>query len=183
MRVRVRRFRRDDQGGPQSSGLIQRPCHWHPILPIEKALVGYLALSGVIGSNVLSAVGCRPSVWPFMASSWPVFVFTRASCSPRLAATNTASADFPPGYPVGISLGKSANYSCTTSSFTQTPRIQGFDMWCCLTRTLGLFYDVSVRRLATPAPASFPRSLTVSQLPSPSALLRLSRSRNSCRPD
>ena len=27
------------------------------------------------------------------------------------------------------------------------------------------------------------RSLTVSQLPSPSALLRLSRSRNSCRPD
>jgi len=119
MRVRIRRFRRDDQGCPQSSGLIQRPCHWHPMLPIEKALVGYLALSGVVGSNVLFAVECRPSVRPFMAAR------SRCSClsghlsAPGLLFTSTASADFPPGYPVGISLGKNTDYDCTTPPFTQ----------------------------------------------------------------
>ena len=149
MRVRVRRFRRDDQGCPQLSGLIQRPCHWHPMLPIEEALVGYLALAGVIGSNVLSAVECRPSVWPFMAAR------SRCSClsghlsAPGLLFTTTASADFPPGYPVGISLGKNADYSCTTPPFTQTPRIQGFDMLCCLTRTLGLIWCFRLRLEAT----------------------------------
>jgi hypothetical protein len=58
------------------------------MLPIEEALVGYLALSGVIGSNVPFAVECRPSVWPFMASSLPVSSFIRAfqppACCPLL---------------------------------------------------------------------------------------------------
>jgi len=105
----------------------------------------FLALSGVIGSNVLSAVECRPSVWPFTASSLPVSSFTRASQPPACC-----------------SLLRPPAFAEPTAG-----------------RLLTQVSSKTRRSVCTKA--GFPQSLTVSQLPSSSTLLRLLRNRNSCR--
>ena len=58
MRVRIRRFRRSAQGCPQTHDMIRRPRPEYSMLPIAKALIGNLALTGVIGPDVLSVVEC-----------------------------------------------------------------------------------------------------------------------------
>ena len=86
MRVRNRRFRSDGQGLPPPHGAILRPRPRHPMLPIGSALTGFLAQSGVIGSDILSVVGCQPTSSALhQTSSLPVSSFQRANPRPRLA--------------------------------------------------------------------------------------------------
>ena len=61
MRVRIRRFRSGDQGCPPSHGMIRRSHPRHPMLPVGTALIGRLAHSGIIGTDILSVVGCQPT--------------------------------------------------------------------------------------------------------------------------
>jgi hypothetical protein len=46
---------------PQPHDRVRGPHPRHPMLPVGKALISCLAHSGVIGSDVLSAVGCQPT--------------------------------------------------------------------------------------------------------------------------
>ena len=61
MRVRTGRFRSGGQGCPPPHDMTRWPCPRHPMLPIGSALTGILAHSGVIGSDILSVVGCQPT--------------------------------------------------------------------------------------------------------------------------
>ena len=71
MRVRIRRFRRDDRGCPWPHDVTQASHPEHSMLPIREALISRLAHSGVIGADVLSAVERSPvsSALPDIESS------------------------------------------------------------------------------------------------------------------
>ena len=88
MRLRNRRFRSDgqDRSPPHDAARRLRPRH--PMLPIRTALTGFLARSGVIGSDIRSAVGCPPTSSALRdPSRLPVSSFQRADFHPRLAGS------------------------------------------------------------------------------------------------
>ena len=119
------------------------------MLPIGAALIGSLAHSGVIGSDILSAVECPPtsSALPDIESSG-LFVYTGVSqpparCSvlwPLLTSRGISS--------VGISPGKNALLPGTTAAFTSTTEPCDFAVLCQLVASLSAFYAVLVHRLA-----------------------------------
>ena len=100
------------------------------MLPIRTALIGGLARTGVIGTDIRPAVERSPvsSVLPDIESSG-LFVYTGVSAPGSLPGT-TASADSPPGCPVGVSPGKSALLPGTTAAFTSTAEPSGFAVLC-----------------------------------------------------
>ena len=88
MRVRNRRFRSggQDRSPPHDAARRLRPRH--PMLPIRTALTGFLARSGVIGSDIRSAVGCPPTSSALHdPSRFPVSSFQRADVHPRLVGS------------------------------------------------------------------------------------------------
>ena len=86
MRVRTGRFRSGGQGRPPPHDMARWPRPRHPMLPIGSALTGFLAHTGVIGSDIRSVVGCQPTSSALHRSSrLPVSSFQRACPRPRLA--------------------------------------------------------------------------------------------------
>jgi len=88
MRLRNRRFRSDgqDRSPPHDAARRLRPRH--PMLPSGAALIGFLAQSGVIGSNIRSAVGCPPTSSALRdPSRLPVSSFQRVDSHSRLASS------------------------------------------------------------------------------------------------
>ena len=133
MRVRIRRFQSGGQGFPPPHGMIRRPHPRHPMLPIGTALIGSLAHAGVIGTDILSAVGCQPtsSALPDIESSgffvyagchqpparcpvlWPLLT-SRGISSPGPPQIRTqSSAAQQPHLPPG--LGRTASLCCASS--------------------------------------------------------------------
>ena len=88
------------------------------MLPVVTALIADLAYTGVKGRDVHHAVGAFlfGSALHGIESSG-LFVSTGVPAPGSLLA-NMASADSPPGYPVGVSPGKSALLPGTTAAFT-----------------------------------------------------------------
>ena len=111
------------------------------MLPVGKALIGYLAHSGVIGPNVLSAVGRQPtsSALPDIESS--------GILSGSLLGTMT-SADFPRHFLLGISPGKSALLHGATAAFTSATEPRDFAVLCQLVASRRPSYAVLVHRPA-----------------------------------
>lgn len=88
MRVRNRRFRSDGQDHSPPHDAARRLRPRHPRLPIGTALTGCLARSGVIGSDIRSAVGCPPTSSALRdPSRLPVSSLQRADFHPRLAGS------------------------------------------------------------------------------------------------
>ena len=76
------------------------------------------------------------SVRPFAASSVPVSSLSGPMAVPGSLFTTTASADFPPGFPDGISPGKNTLLPCTTASFTVATKPLDFAVLCQLVPSL-----------------------------------------------
>ena len=99
------------------------------MLPVVVALTA-ASPSGFIGLGVLHAVGVLPfgSALPDIESSG-LFVYTGVPAPGSLPGT-MASADSPPGRPVGVSPGKSAMLPGATAAFTSATEPDGFAVWC-----------------------------------------------------
>ena len=131
MRVRTGRFRSGGQDCSPPHDALRRPRPRHPMLPIGSALIGHLARSGVIGSDILSAVGCQPTSSALHARQ--DFRFLRLhgrDCAPGLLNTTMASADFSRHFLREISPGKVAVLPRTAAAFTSTTEPVGFAVLC-----------------------------------------------------
>jgi hypothetical protein len=141
MRVRNRRFRSGGQDFSPPHDAIRRLRPRHPMLPIGLALTGFLARSGVIGSDILSVVGCQPTSSALHETSrLPVSSFLRTNQRPRLVVPLLWSrliggTDFPRHFLRGISPGKNACLRHTTAPFTCRIESNGFAVWCQLTQS------------------------------------------------
>jgi hypothetical protein len=76
-----------------------------------------------------------------------IFVYAGIS-APGLLSTNTASADFPPGCPVGISPRKNVLLPSATAAFTSAREPFDFVALCQLVAPPSAFYAISVRQPA-----------------------------------
>jgi hypothetical protein len=126
------------------------------MLPIEKALVSYLAHSGVIGSNVLFAVECLRQFSPSWHQDFRCLCLYGHISAPGLLSITTASADFPSGCPVGISPGKNALLHSATAAFTSVT--EPSTLLCCASSSHHVGLSMRFLFIGPPLSSSLPPS-------------------------